>query len=540
MKLAVSMVPEPTNPTPSSRVNSPLARLAIPEERHPRTLSQSRFEQETGASAEEMMAFELDRLIVSAQSSTTADQVTHLTKEMNGFFKLFKRFLRGSSSLQSIPWSAISTPEGIQSYAALTPPNPNSAAELLSKLVVVKLNGGLGTTMGCVGPKSVIEVRNGMTFLDLTVRQIEHMNERYGCNVPLLLMNSFNTDEETKKVIQKYNKHTLSIKTFTQSRYPRIAKDTLMPLVSNYQDTLEAWYPPGHGDFFAAFHNSGLMDQLIAEGKEWVFVSNIDNLGATVDLSILQHMAEVGAEFCMEVTDKTKADIKGGTLVTVLNPSTGESINQQLLEIAQVPPEHKADFTSVKKFKIFNTNNIWMSLKAIKAYFASHPDFELDVIVNEKQVVIGDDGETQRVLQLETAIGAAIKHFSGARGINVPRSRFLPVKSCSDLFLVQSDLYSLEHGNLRMNTKRQFGTTPLVKLGDHFRRVPNFLERLPSPPHILELDHLSVTGDVTFGKNVTLRGTVIIVANHGERIDIPAGSILEDKVITGCLRILDH
>ena len=160
----------------------------------------------------------------------------------------------------------------------------------------------------------------------------------------------------------------------------------------------------------------------------------------------------------------------------------------------------------------------------------------MDVIVNHK--LIEDTG--LKVVQLETAVGAAIKHFNGAHGVNVPRSRFLPVKSCSDLFLVQSDLYTLQRGALLMNSKRQFNTTPLVKLGDHFKKVSQYLTRFASIPEIIELDHLTVTGDVYFGKDVTLKGTVIIVANHGERIDIPSGSILDDKVVSGNLRILDH
>ena len=75
------------------------------------------------------------------------------------------------------------------------------------------------------------------------------------------------------------------------------------------------------------------------------------------------------------------------------------------------------------------------------------------------------------IQQLETAAGAAIKHFKNAHGINVPRSRFLPVKSCSDLLLIKSDIYSLEHGQLVINENRLFGTTPVIKLGDHFKKV---------------------------------------------------------------------
>jgi len=70
--------------------------------------------------------------------------------------------------------------------------------------------------------------------------------------------------------------------------------------------------------------------------------------------------------------------------------------------------------------------------------------------------------------------------------------------------------------------------------------VQEYVTRFESIPDMLELDHLTVSGDVTFGKNVSLKGTVIIIANHGDRIDIPAGSMLENKIVSGNLRILDH
>ncbi len=192
------------------------------------------------------------------------------------------------------------------------------------------------------------------------------------------------------------------------------------------------------------------------------------------------------------------------------------------------------DFKSIKKFKIFNTNNLWISIKAIKRVLEEQK-LAMEIIVNNKTT---ENGE--KVIQLETAVGAAIKHFRNGHGINVPRRRFLPVKSTSDLFLIISDLYKLEHGVLEMNPSRVFGTIPVIKLGDHFRKVSHFMSRFAGPPHILELDHLTVTGDVTFGHDVVLSGTVIIVANHGSKIDIPSGSILHDKVVSGNLRILDH
>lgn len=496
---------------------------------HGRSVSICQFEEDVGMAAALSMRSELDRLVaISAEEAGAEDgeQHTRFVAEMGSFFRLFLRYLRCQSE-GPLDWEKVQEPGNdlVVPYAALKN-RPNLSN--LNKLAVLKLNGGLGTTMGCVGPKSAIEVREGMSFLDLTVRQIECLNTENNTHLPLLLMDSFNTEAETGKIVRKYKNRNVNIVPFKQSRFPRIKKDSSLPVPQHPHDSKAGWYPPGHGDVYESLHQSGLLDELISQGVEYLFISNIDNLGATVDPSILDHMIETGAEFIMEVTDKTKADIKGGTIINY----NGQV---RLLEIAQVPSEHKSDFTAVKKFRIFNTNNIWVSTRAIKRVLQDNL-LDLDVIVNHK--IVEDTGV--KVIQLETAVGAAIKHFAGAHGVNVPRSRFLPVKSCSDLFLVQSDLYTLQHGNLIMNPKRQFGTTPLVKLGDHFKKVSQFLSRFSSTPKIIELDHLTVTGDVFFGKDVVLKGTVIIVANHGERIDIPSGSIIDDKVVSGNLRILDH
>ena len=283
---------------------------------------------------------------------------------------------------------------------------------MLDHLVVIKLNGGLGTSMGCSGPKSIIPVRNDLTFLDLTVQQIEYLNKKYDANVPLVLMNSFNTDEDTMKIIRKYSGFNVSIKTFNQSRYPRINKESLMPIARSYstEDDIEAWYPPGHGDFYQAFSNSGLLDEFVAQGKKHCFISNIDNLGATVDLNILNMCLNQNREFVMEVTDKTRADVKGGTLIQYEG-------KLRLLEAAQVPKEHTEDFKSVKKFNVFNTNNLWISLPAIQRVVVENT-LDMEIIVNPKQLNGG-----LNVYQLETAVGAAMKCFDNASGINVPRSR---------------------------------------------------------------------------------------------------------------------
>jgi len=483
------------------------------------------FKNATTGVAAKAMRNELNRM---TQDLREATQKKVFDAEMQSFFSLFNRFLIERAKSEKLRWDHVNSPtqEMVVPYDNLP---ENVDPQILNKIAVLKLNGGLGTTMGMGGlPKSALEVRDGMTFLDLSVRQIEHLNEKYKVNVPFILMNSFNTDDDTQRIIQKYSNHNIQILTFNQSRHPRINKDSLLPVPNSATSDKAQWYPPGHGDIFDALSNSGLLDKLIAAGKEYIFVSNVDNLGADVDMKILGHLVDSQTEFLMELTDKTKADVKGGTIIEYDG-------TVRLLEIAQVPKEHVEDFKSIRKFKYFNTNSVYISLPAIKRIMEEEGGFELDIIVNNKSM---DDGTN--VIQLETAVGAAIKHFKGAHGVNVPRSRFLPVKSSSDLLLITSDLYSLEHGKLVMNPNRLFNQTPVVKLGDTFKKIGNFQKRFKSIPNILELDHLTVSGDVWFGKKITLRGTVIIVANEGNRIDLPDGSILENKLVSGNVSIIDH
>lgn len=441
--------------------------------------------------------------------------------EKSGFINLVSRYLSGEA--QHVEWSKIQTPtdEVVVPYDTLAP-TPAGSAEiksLLDKLVVLKLNGGLGTTMGCTGPKSVIEVRDGLTFLDLIVVQIENLNSKYGSNVPLLLMNSFNTHDDTQKIVEKYQNSNIEIHTFNQSQYPRLVADDFLPLPSKGNTGKDGWYPPGHGDVFPSLSNSGKLDALLSQGKEYVFVANSDNLGAIVDLKILNHLIEHKNEYCMEVTPKTLADVKGGTLISYEG-------RVQLLEIAQVADEHVGEFKSIEKFKIFNTNNLWVNLKAIKRLVEADA-LKMEIIPNPKEV----DGV--KVLQLETAAGAAIRFFDKAIGINVPRSRFLPVKATSDLLLVQSDLYTLEDGSVIRNPARTNPENPAIELGPEFKKVSNFLSRFKSIPSIVELDSVKVAGDVWFGAGVVLKGKVSIVAKSGVKLEIPDGAVIANKEING-------
>ncbi|XP_028126593.1 UTP--glucose-1-phosphate uridylyltransferase [Camellia sinensis] len=441
--------------------------------------------------------------------------------EKSGFINLVARSLSGEA--QHVEWSKIQTPtdEVVVPYDSLapTPEDPAETKKLLDKLVVLKLNGGLGTTMGCTGPKSVIEVRNGLTFLDLIVIQIESLNSKYGCNVPLLLMNSFNTHDDTQKIVEKYAKSNIEVHTFNQSQYPRLVVEDFMPVPCKGNTSKDGWYPPGHGDVFPSLKNSGKLDALLSQGKEYVFVANSDNLGAVVDLKILNHLIRNKNEYCMEVTPKTLADVKGGTLISYDG-------KVQLLEIAQVPDSHVNEFKSIEKFKIFNTNNLWVNLHAIKRLVETNA-LKMEIIPNPKEV----DGI--KVMQLETAAGAAIRFFDHAIGINGPRSRFLPVKASSDLLLVQSDLYTLNDGYVTRNKARANPANPSIELGPEFKKVADFLSRFKSIPSIIELDSLKVTGDVWFGSGITLKGKVVIAAKSGVKLEIPDGAVIANKEING-------
>ena len=313
-----------------------------------RSKSMQGFEETAQRTTSRNIRQELNKLIESAPM----EEKEGIKKEMDDFYMMFNRYLMEKAKGHPIDWSKIQSPapEQIVPYSSLSEPK-EAIKTYLDKLAVIKLNGGLGTSMGCVGAKSAIEVRDGSTFLDLTVRQIEYLNDEYKSNVSLILMNSFNTDDETKKVIRRYTDKNVKIQTFNQSRYPRFYKDSMSICPSKFDDDKGCFFPPGHGDIYQSLYNSGILDQLIEQGKEYVFVSNIDNLGATVDEKILQHVFESKTEFLMELTDKTKADVKGGTLINYDG-------HVRLLEIAQVPSQHVDDFKSIKKFKIFNTNNL--------------------------------------------------------------------------------------------------------------------------------------------------------------------------------------
>ncbi len=455
------------------------------------------------------------------------DRLTDVQKK--GFNRLLERYHADKG--KKIDWESVvplSTDDEEMSLAQDLP-MPTSEEEirtLLNKLVVLKLNGGLGTSMGCTCPKSTIEIRGTTSFLDLIVKQLAALNTRYGVDIPLVLMNSFSTQPFVDAILPKYKSSGVRILCFLQNQYPRIHAERAQPLTEISPDDKQYWYPPGHGDVLTAFVNSGLLQDEL-DDRKFVFISNADNLGATVDLPILNHFAQAPTEFLSEQTPKTLADVKGGALIKMDG-------TVRLLETAQVPAEHMADFCSIDMFTMFNTNNIWIKIDAMVE--AERSGLELDVIVNRKSV--NTPSGPIPVIQLETAVGAAVSCFNGA-GVSVPRTRFLPVKTTNDLLLLQSDVFEEDAGRVTLcKYRRDLGLpAPLVRLGDKFKTVSKFAARFGSIPSIRAAESITVKGDVTFGRGVEMRGTVIIIADEGKAIHIPAGSKLENAVVTGTLKV---
>ncbi len=383
----------------------------------------------------------------------------------------------------------------------LPEPSPGQAREVLDRLVIVKLNGGLGTSMGLAGPKSLLEVKAGASFLDVLARQVLALREQHGARLPLVLMNSVVTREPSLEVLRRYQ--DLSVPgvpaDFLQGREPKLDADDFQPVRWPADPELE-WCPSGHGDIYPALAESGTLDALLGAGLRYAFVSNCDNLGALADVRIAAWLAAEQVPFALEAVRGTPADRKGGHLACYKDRLV-------LRETAQVP-EDDDSFTDVERWRWYNTNNIWIDLRALQDLQAADPAApDLPLIVNRKTVDPRDPDSTP-VIQLESAMGAAIGSVPGAQAVHVPRSRFAPVKTTDDLLLLRSDAYELtSDGQMR---PRFDGQEPVVTLDEaNYKMLPDFEQRFPAgPPSLRRCRRFEVEGDVVFGEDVVAVGDV--------------------------------
>jgi UDP-N-acetylglucosamine pyrophosphorylase len=434
---------------------------------------------------------------------------------IRAFRRNYESLLRNESGM--IPEASITAAENLTTLDDLSSATPADAA-LLAQAAVIKLNGGLGTGMGLQGPKSLLAVRDGVNFLDLMVRQILDLRKTSGAPVRLLLMNSFSTSGDTLAHLQQYRSEGLAEASeveLMQNQIPKIDAATLEPVSWPADPDLE-WCPPGHGDLYPALVGSGWLDRLLDEGVRYAFVSNSDNLGAILDPVILRHFAESGAPFLMECTRRTAADRKGGHLA--LRKSDGRLL---LREVAQCPEADLAAFQDIERHPYFNTNNLWLRLDLLKQQLAADDGvLPLPMIRNNKTVDPRDTKSTA-VIQLESAMGAAIECFGGAAAIAVPRSRFAPVKTTADLLALRSDAYDvLANGQVRLHASRR-GEPPVISLSDEYKLVDS-IENL-GVPSLIGCTSLKVSGAVSFAAGVVIEGSVEITNPDAETREIPAG-----------------
>jgi len=396
--------------------------------------------------------------------------------------------------------------------------------EALKHAVVIKLNGGLGTSMGLYTAKSLIPVKNGLSFLDITALQIRDLNKRFGLSIPLVMMNSFNTESDTIAALERYPDIKTGIpQSFIQNKFPKINAADLSPVDSPNDRRLE-WNPPGHGDLYAAIQSSGVLGTLLESGYRYAFISNIDNLGAALDTRILGHFADRGFPFLMEVTDRTFMDRKGGHIARLKNGQLA------LREAAQCPPESIDSFMNTDLHRYFNTNNLWIRLDALCDIWNSGT-LTLPMIRNVKKLDTRDE-ESPDVIQLESAMGSALSVFENAGALRVPRSRFAPVKNCEDLLLLWSDYYDLTEDRRIVMNKRHKSIQMNVCLEPQFYGALDKLkERFPAgAPSLVECESLSVFGDVKFGKDVVITGRTSIINASGGQAFVGDGTRLTGEV----------
>ncbi|MET3806962.1 UTP--glucose-1-phosphate uridylyltransferase [Nakamurella sp. UYEF19] len=396
-----------------------------------------------------------------------------------------------------------------------------AAKEALRQTAVVKLNGGLGTSMGMERAKSLVQVRPGKSFLDLIARQIIALRGEYGVELPLLLMDSFRTQTDSLAALAAHP--DLAVEDlpldFLQNREPKLRSDDLTPVSWPADPSLE-WCPPGHGDIYTALDASGVMDLLLDRGFRYLFVSNSDNLGAVPDPRLAAWFvgsgAPIGAEYCR----RTPADRKGGHLAR--RRSDGRLV---LRESAQTSPQDAAAFGDINLHRYFNSNNLWLDLRALRDTLRSNGGVLGLPIIRNVKTVDPSDPTSPEVIQIETAMGSAIEVFDGAIAIEVDRTRFLPVKATSDLLVLRSDAYLLtDRAEVRLVPT--LTTAPLVELDDVYRLLADFDARFPyGSPSLVGAESLKVKGDWTFGRDVTVVGAATMTAEGAPGV-IADGTVL--------------
>jgi UTP--glucose-1-phosphate uridylyltransferase len=437
---------------------------------------------------------------------------------IRAFESAYRRLESGDSAM--LPSADLEPAGDVPALEDLPDADP---AQALAQVVQIKLNGGLATTMGLQQPKSLMEARDGRSFLDIIIGQTLALRRRYDVELPLVLMDSESTREPTLHELERHPdlRRDGIEPDFLQSVVPKLEADTLEPVSWPTAPALE-WNPPGHGDVYGALRRSGMLDALLKRGFRYAMIGNADNLGSRVDARIAAHVAQREIPFLMEVVQGTEADRKGGHVARRKADS-----RLVLRETAQTPEEDEESFRDYRRWRWYNTNTLWVDLQVLADRLAkSDGVLELPLIVNRK-TVDPRDADSTPVIQLESAMGAAIGSFPGAELLHVPRTRFAPVKTTDDLLVLRSDVYEVNDDLEVEPVAGRADDLPFVELDKrYYRLIDAFEQRFPAgAPSLREAERLVVHGDVTFGADVRVRGAVELDADSPTTIE--PGTVLE-------------
>lgn len=436
------------------------------------------------------------------------------------FADYYRQLARGQTGL--IPESEIRPVESLPDAEGLPAHFKDVGEAALARTVVIKLNGGLGTSMGLEQAKSLLVVKDELTFLDIIARQA------LSTGVRLVLMNSFATDGDSLALLEarypELRQSGVPLR-FLQHKEPKVMQSDLSPAVWPQNPELE-WCPPGHGDIYAALVTSGSLEALLVAGYEYAFVANVDNLGAVIDTAVLGYFVENEFPFMMEVADRTEMDKKGGHLAK--RASDGRFV---LRESAQCPEGDVEAFQDINRHKYFNTNNLWLNLPALKQLLQER-DYNLGLpMIRNIKTVDPRDSKSPAVYQLETAMGSAISVFAGAQALRVPRTRFAPVKTTDDLLAVRSDAYTLTD-DFRVVKNLAGGVEQLVVTLDptYYKFVSQLDTRFPhGAPSLVACHRFSVEGDFRIGRDVVCQGAVWLINESNEPVVIGDKATLKGR-----------
>ncbi|MFT3874118.1 MAG: UTP--glucose-1-phosphate uridylyltransferase [Nocardioides sp.] len=401
--------------------------------------------------------------------------------------------------------------------------SPDDAAAAIRATAVIKLNGGLGTSMGMDRAKSLLCVRSGLSFLDIIARQVLYLRQAHDATLPLIFMNSFRTSDDTMAALARYENlkaDGLPLE-FLQNKEPKLLVKDLSPVLWPKEPDLE-WCPPGHGDIYTALVGSGLLAKLADAGYRHVFVSNSDNLGAVPDARVAGWFATSGAPFAIEAVRRTVSDKKGGHFAR--RRSDGRIV---LRETAQTPKRDQEALADLSRHRYCSTNNLWFDIAAMQETMAARRGVLGLPLIRNVKTVDPSDPSTPEVIQIETAMGAAIEVFEGAVTIEVGRDRFVPVKTTNDLLLLRSDVYDLGKDFVMDQASAEL---PYVDLdGHYFKLIGEFDKRFPEgAPSLRNAASFRVGGDWTFGAGVKVVGDVDLKPGKTAQRVAP-GTVLSDE-----------